>query len=112
MPQDTQGSKPPTGDTRFSGEVHCNYASIFITVQRRQEVHYQYGPDTNLFQYGSQYYVEPCGGLICECLFVKRLYNACNCGSYSYCCWRTPSSYVCLQGEAWWPCSMRVEEFP
>ena len=111
MLQDTQGSKTPVGDTRFSGEVCRNYMSIFITVQLRQEVHYQYGPDTNLFQYGSQYYVEPCGGSIHECLFVKWLYNVHNCGPYSICCWRTPSSYVCLQGEAWWLCSMRVEEF-
>ena len=70
-----------------------------------------YGPDTNLFQYGSQYYIEPCGGSICECPFVKQLYNVCNCGSYSY-CWRTPSSYVHLQGKALWPCSTRVEGFP
>ena len=49
------------GGTRFNREVHRNYASIFITVQPRQEVHYQYGPDSNLFQYGSQYYIELCG---------------------------------------------------
>ena len=108
----THKAQKSAGNTRFGGEVHRNYASIFLTVEPRQEVHYQHGPDTNLFQYGSQYYVEPCGGSIYKCLFIKQLYNACNCGSYSYCCWRTPSSYVCLQGEAWWLCSMRVEEFP
>ena len=62
MPQDTRGSTTHVGNTRFCGEVHHNYASIFLTVKLRQEVHYQHGPDTNLFQYGSQYYIEPCGG--------------------------------------------------
>ena len=107
-----EAQKHPWETQDFGRAVRRNYASIFLTVKPRQEVHYQHGPDTNLFQYGSQYYGELCGGSICECPFVKRLYNVCNCGSYSYCCWRTPSSYVCLQGEAWWLCSTRVEEFP
>ena len=46
--QDTRGSKPPAGDTRSSREVCPNYVPIFVTVQMRQEVHYQYGPDPNL----------------------------------------------------------------
>ena len=49
LPQDTQGSKTPMGDTRSSREVCPNYMAIFVTVQLRQEVHYQYGPDPNVF---------------------------------------------------------------
>ena len=49
MPQDTRGSKTPVGNTRLCRAVHHNYVSIFLTVKLRQEVHYQHGPDTNLF---------------------------------------------------------------